>query len=436
MKRIVREIRFAGMRLFTFFESKGGMGMAQIAWPKASPGEEGRLAFSADPAEKCDILLVSENFGTGHTRAAEAILRGIQSADAGVNAHLVEIGRALRPRMNRLLVESYLGIIRKTPSIWRTFYGLHQRKSFPRSLQSFIRYTLYTRLAELITLHRPRLVVSTHPFAAFGVARLKERGWSFQLCTVITDFSAHGSWAHPQTDRYLVPADSVRNELIRLGVDPERVTVTGIPTDPIFWEKEDQAEVRRRLGLCQLPTVLIMGGGLGLGNMEQLVKMVAKWRNHIQILVITGRNHHLYQTLVSDPMLDHPNIRVTGYVETLPEWMEAADLILTKPGAMTCTEAIAKVKPLLLYGTIPGHEERNGQFLTKNGLALRLKGEEHLDELLDGYLSDPEFFTPIRENMLEWREKIHPSRSVEAVLQMIGKLHSPLSTAGNDFHQP
>ena len=73
-------------------------------------------------------------------------------------------------------------------------------------------------------------------------------------------------------------------------------------------------------------------------------------------------------------MLDHPNIRVAGYVQPLSEWMEAADLILTKPGAMTCTEAIAKVKPLLLYGTIPGHEEQNGQFLTKNGLALRFEG--------------------------------------------------------------
>lgn len=409
--------------------------MARAVWPKASPGEEERPVYSLNPAEKCDILLVSENFGTGHTRAAEAILHGIRSADADVNVHLVEIGRVLRPRMSRLLVESYLGIIRKTPFLWRTFYGWHQGKSFPRSLQSFIRYALYTRLAELITLHRPRLVVSTHPFAAFGVARLKERGWAFKLCTVITDFSAHGSWAHPQTDRYLVPADPVRKELIRLGVEPERVTVTGIPTDPRFWKKEDQIEIRRHLGLRQLPTVLIMGGGLGLGNMEQLVKMVAKWRNHMQILVITGRNHQLYQTLVSDPMLDHPNIRVAGYVQPLSEWMEAADLILTKPGAMTCTEAIAKVKPLLLYGTIPGHEERNGQFLTKNGLALRLKGEEHLDELLDRYLSDPEYFAPIRKNMLEWRGKIHPFRSVEAVLQMIGKSSSPPSMPGVDVQR-
>ncbi|MFS8513814.1 MAG: galactosyldiacylglycerol synthase [Planifilum fulgidum] len=404
--------------------------MARVAWPRASLGEEGWPVHTLDPAGQCDILLVSENFGTGHTRAAEAILRGIRSANAGVDVRLVEIGRVLRPRMNRLLVDSYLGIIRKTPFIWRAFYGWHREKSFPRSLQSFIRYALYTRLAELITLHRPRLVVSTHPFAAFGVARLKEQGWGFKLCTVITDFSAHGSWAHPQTDRYLVPADHVRNQLIRLGADPERIIVTGIPTDPVFWEEEDQAEVRRRLGLRQLPTVLIMGGGLGLGGMEQWVKTMVKWRNHMQILVVTGRNRQLYRSLVSDPMLDHPNIRITGYIQSLSEWMEAADLILTKPGAMTCTEAIAKVKPLLLYGTIPGHEEKNGQFLTRNGLALRLEGEDHLDEILDRFLSNPECFSPIRQAMLEWRRKIHPSRSVEAVLQMIGESPSRLSASG------
>ncbi|SFG30369.1 processive 1,2-diacylglycerol beta-glucosyltransferase [Planifilum fulgidum] len=404
--------------------------MAQVARPRASLAEDGWPVHTLDSAGKCDILLVSENFGTGHTRAAEAILRGIRSANAGVDVRLVEIGRVLRPRMNRLLVDSYLGIIRKTPFIWRAFYGWHREKSFPRSLQSFIRYALYTRLAELITLHRPRLVVSTHPFAAFGVARLKEQGWGFKLCTVITDFSAHGSWAHPQTDRYLVPADHVRNQLIRLGADPERIIVTGIPTDPVFWEEEDQAEVRRRLGLRQLPTVLIMGGGLGLGGMEQWVKTMVKWRNHMQILVVTGRNRQLYRSLVSDPMLDHPNIRITGYIQSLSEWMEAADLILTKPGAMTCTEAIAKVKPLLLYGTIPGHEEKNGQFLTRNGLALRLEGEDHLDEILDRFLSNPECFSPIRQAMLEWRRKIHPSRSVEAVLQMIGESPSRLSASG------
>ncbi|MBO2533604.1 MAG: galactosyldiacylglycerol synthase [Thermoactinomycetaceae bacterium] len=406
------------------------MVMAQVARPRASLAEDGWPIHTLDSAGKCDILLVSENFGTGHTRAAEAILRGIRSANAGVDVRLVEIGRVLRPRMNRLLVDSYLGIIRKTPFIWRAFYGWHREKSFPRSLQSFIRYALYTRLAELITLHRPRLVVSTHPFAAFGVARLKEQGWGFKLCTVITDFSAHGSWAHPQTDRYLVPADHVRNQLIRLGADPERIIVTGIPTDPVFWEEEDQAEVRRRLGLRQLPTVLIMGGGLGLGGMEQWVKTMVKWRNHMQILVVTGRNRQLYRSLVSDPMLDHPNIRITGYIQSLSEWMEAADLILTKPGAMTCTEAIAKVKPLLLYGTIPGHEEKNGQFLTRNGLALRLEGEDHLDEILDRFLSNPECFSPIRQAMLEWRRKIHPSRSVEAVLQMIGESPSRLSASG------
>ncbi len=203
--------------------------MAQVARPRASLAEDGWPIHTLDSAGKCDILLVSENFGTGHTRAAEAILRGIRSANAGVDVRLVEIGRVLRPRMNRLLVDSYLGIIRKTPFIWRAFYGWHREKSFPRSLQSFIRYALYTRLAELITLHRPRLVVSTHPFAAFGVARLKEQGWGFKLCTVITDFSAHGSWAHPQTDRYLVPADHVRNQLIRLGRIPNGSSSRAFP---------------------------------------------------------------------------------------------------------------------------------------------------------------------------------------------------------------
>jgi processive 1,2-diacylglycerol beta-glucosyltransferase len=127
----------------------------------------------------------------------------------------------------------------------------------------------------------------------------------------------------------------------------------------------------------------------------------------------------VYQWLRSDPSLKHPHIRVLGYTRRLSDWMDAADLILSKPGALTCSEAIAKGTPLLLYGSIPGHEEQNSRFLVSHGLAVQAKNEEELDACFAQLLRKPDRFQIIRENMLRWRKHIHPSNSVEAVLEMM-----------------
>ncbi|OYD06987.1 MGDG synthase family glycosyltransferase [Paludifilum halophilum] len=364
-------------------------------------------------------LFVSENFGSGHTKAAEALARGIREADPGIRVQLVELGRELRPQVNQALLYSYLGMIRKVPGLWRKVYGRHHHRSFPRWIEWCLYQTLYSRLSEYIGHFQPRVVVSTHPFASSGVARIKREGYPVRLCTVITDFSAHGSWINREVDMYLVPYAGVKQQLIQMGVDARRVAVTGIPTDGRFWEVRDSGAVRRYLGIRDMPTVLILGGGLGMGRTEELVRMAAKWKQHLQIVVCTGHNHKLLQSLYRREELNHPHIRVTGFTEAMADWMDAADLILTKPGGMTCTEAIAKGKPLLLYGSIPGHEERNSLFMVDNGLAKRVTDESDLDRWLERLLTDADSFACIREQMMRWRWKIHPSKSVQAVLNLM-----------------
>jgi processive 1,2-diacylglycerol beta-glucosyltransferase len=386
----------------------------------AQTGARNGLARTNDAVDHgpVDILLVSENFGTGHTRAAEALARGIQQSRPELRVQLIELGRALQPQINRALLTSYLSMIRRAPNLWRKVYGRHHERLFPRWLQWCLHQTLYASLSDLIETFRPKLVVSTHPFASSGVAKLKQKGFPLRLCTVITDFTAHGSWVHPEVDRYLVPIPQVREQLVQLGVEDRHIQVTGIPTDVQFWEEGNRLHARERVGLSDKPTVLILGGGLGIGT-DMLVRMAAKWKEEMQIVVCTGHNRKVYQWLRSDPTLRHPHMRILGYTRRLSDWMDAADLILTKPGALTCSEAIAKGTPLLLYGSIPGHEEQNSRFLVSHGLAVQAKNEEELDAWFAQLLRKPDRFQTIRENMLRWRKHIHPSKSVEAVLEMM-----------------
>ncbi|PTM56467.1 processive 1,2-diacylglycerol beta-glucosyltransferase [Desmospora activa DSM 45169] len=363
-----------------------------------------------------NVLLVSESFGAGHTRAAQALARGIKLADEEVQVQLVELGRELRPQVNQALVYSYLGMIQKAPGLWRRMYGKHHSRAFPRWIQWCLYQALYSRLADYIADFRPGVIVATHPFASSGVARLKKEGLPVRLCTLITDFCAHGSWVSPEVDLYLAPHNGVKEQLIALGVERNKIAVTGIPTEDHFWKKQSKEEARIKLGIYHMPTVLIMGGGFGLGRTEELVATVADKRENLQIIVCTGHNHRLRQALSRQPELNHPHIRITGFTRDMADWMDAADVLLTKPGGMTLTEAIAKGKPLLLFGTIPGQEEGNERFMVDRGLAHQAADEEEVLAWLAHWLEHPECLEPMRQRMLAWRWNIHPSKSVEAVL--------------------
>lgn len=386
------------------------------AWP-------GPALFQAEKEAWPDgkkVLIVSENFGSGHTKAAEALAKGLRRSEPGIEVRIVELGCELSPQVSRALLFSYLTMLKRAPSLWKKIYGLHHSRTLPKWVEWCLHQALYKNLSDYVKKYRPDLVISTHPFSSSGMARLKrEEKMPVTLCTLITDFSAHGSWVHPEADRYLVSHAGVKEQLAQMGVEPGKVNVTGIPTDSRFWEEQARETARNKLGLHHLPTVLILGGGLGMGQTDRLVKVAAKWKDGMQILVCTGHNQRLKESLESDPELQHPQIRITGYTSEMPDWMDAADLVVSKPGGMTCSEAIAKGKPLLIYGSIPGHEERNGRFMEKQGLAEVVANEDELNAWFEKLLmGDPCFFR-LREQMLQWRQNIHPSHSVKVVLNLL-----------------
>ncbi|MFD1428116.1 processive 1,2-diacylglycerol beta-glucosyltransferase [Kroppenstedtia sanguinis] len=365
------------------------------------------------------VLIVSENFGSGHTKAAEALAKGIRRSTPGVEVRVVELGCELRPRISKVMLYSYLSMLKQAPSLWKIIYGRHHSRAFPKWTQWLLYQTLYPRLSDYIRKERPDLVISTHPFSTSGIARLKRKGDPVTLCTLITDFSAHGSWVQGEVDRYLVPHVGVKEQLAQMGVEPGKIFATGIPTDSRFWVEQTQEATRDQLGLSQLPTLLILGGGMGIGQTDRLVKVAAKWKDFMQILVCTGHNRRLKESLERDPELQHPQIRIEGFTDQMPELMEAADLIVSKPGGMTCSETIAKGKPLLIYGSIPGHEERNARFMEEQGLAEVVANDEELNIWFEKLLSGDPCFDQLRERMLEWRQNIDPSHSIEAVLNLM-----------------
>lgn len=248
---------------------------------------------------------------------------------------------------------------------------------------------------------------------------MKRQGLNVPLFTLITDYDAHATWVNAEADRYLVSTPRVKSILTGRGVSPELVTVTGIPVHPKFWERSNKTQLRKELGLADVPTVLIMGGGWGLMFGKDVMDSLTARMDDIQLIFCMGSNDKLVAKMQANPLLNHPNVRILGYSSEINKLMDASDLLITKPGGMTCTEGQAKGIPMLFYSAIPGQEEKNCQYFVELGLA----------EVLDSNVVDKWFSLLLREyaGLEEQRkrrlapERQQPHNCASTVLQLLGK---------------
>ncbi|BCG57636.1 MGDG synthase family glycosyltransferase [Paenibacillus sp. URB8-2] len=365
------------------------------------------------------VLLFSEGFGTGHTGAAYALAEGIKRLNPAVQCRVIELGKFLNPTVAPWILSAY----RKTVSSQPKLVGMLYKTQYHRSLNRFTKLALhrvfYTHARQVIEQLKPDLIICTHPLPAAVVSRLKRLGLNVPLYTLITDYDAHGSWVNAEVNRYLVSTSRVKSILTGRGIPAEQVTVTGIPVHPKFWERSSKETLRQELGLADMPTVLVMGGGWGLMFGEGFMNALTAKMDQIQLVFCMGSNDKMVEKMRSDPRLRHPNVTILGYSSDVNKLMDAADLLITKPGGMTCTEALAKGIPMLFYQAIPGQEEKNSQYFVELGLAEVLDSERVVDK----------WFRLLRREYAELEEqrlrrlspdRYQPRHCAVTVLEMLG----------------
>lgn len=365
------------------------------------------------------VLILSEAMGSGHTKAAEALIQGISHLEPTIHTQILEVGITLNPVTTKLLIHSYLKMIIHSPSLWKKIYHYKQNKPFPNWMKFIIYHLFHRQMEVLLAQEKYSLIICTHPFTCISVSRLKRiLGHPFTLCTVITDFHVHGAWVHSEVDAYLVANKHVYDQLINMGVPKNRITITGIPLRSHFWVKKNKQEIRKKLKLKDIPVVLIMGGGLGLGGIRQLAYSLLKWKEKIQVIICTGNNEKLRASLSRDEQFHHQHFHILGFVDNIDELMDASDLLITKPGGLTCFEALAKGLPLCIYQPIPGHEERNCDFLVDNHLAIRIDDSNSIDIWIEKLLiSEQMSFLPDQIQLSQ--QKIDPLAGAEFIVNLL-----------------
>lgn len=177
---------------------------------------------------------------------------------------MLELGSFLNPTVAPLILSAYKLTINTSPALVGLLYRKQYKKPLGRLSTLALHKMFYHHAAQVIRQLRPDLIICTHPIPNTIISRLKAAGLNVPLCTLITDYDAHGSWITPEVEHYLVSTLEVRDLLIGRGISPEAIQVTGIPVHPEFWNIQNKQSARAELGIKDMPTALIMGGGWGL----------------------------------------------------------------------------------------------------------------------------------------------------------------------------
>ncbi len=342
------------------------------------------------------ILFCSVSIGAGHDLAAQAVSQEIRYRYPPVQVKTVDTFKYINPVLNKVITGSYIESLKFNPKIWGYLYKQAEEGEKFIDLGQILSRLASVKMEKLITGFDPQVIICTHAFPAGILSILKGKGrFKVPLIVVLTDFTVHPFWVHDHVDRYILPSEHLQYQLLDYGVPEEKIMPLGIPLRRQFLERTNMAAARKNLGLEKKTTILVMGGGLGLGDMEQIIAALSKADLDLQVIVVTGKNERLRARLQLVPAVN--KIKVFGYVENIAEVMAASDFIVTKPGGLTTAEVLAQGLPMIIVNPLPGQEDRNTEFLLNSGVAVKVRLVRQLIPQLKFLLRNQTRFRQIRE---------------------------------------
>ncbi|HTD66823.1 MAG TPA: glycosyltransferase [Candidatus Limnocylindria bacterium] len=308
-------------------------------------------------------------------------------------AGLAPGGRSPPPRVldytpgwyRKIYVKGYLKLIEHAPEVYAMMFKKTDNVKRIQELMKFRRRSsriMATKFVKELVAFQPEMVLAPHylPLEIIGGVMGKRRSRlkknPFVAC-IVTDFEAHALWMEPCVNLYCVAAPATKARMVARGVGDENVVVTGIPIAAKFSSRVDANAIRAQFVFERdVPTLLVLGGGFGMGLVREILAELDKIQRVLQIIVVCGKNEKLRQQIASESQ--RHRTAVLGFATNMHELMSASDLILTKPGGLTTSEALAMGKPILILNPIPGQEAANSDFLLEEGTAVKVNCIEDL----------------------------------------------------------
>lgn len=339
------------------------------------------------------ILILTTDAGSGHRSAAQAIEAALfQRFGQGVQVTIANpLHEPQSPTLLRQAEGYYLSTVQRAPERYDRAHSLTDAAASAALLRGAVGLAVGEALRHLLVRSTPDVVISVYPlFTALVADAYRGMRGRPGLMTVVTDLGdVHHTWFSPADDWCIVPTARVRTRALGCGLDPRQVQIIGIPVHPRFAaHRATPAELRRELGWDRdLPGVLFLGGGAGIGPLAQLAAAADEACEAVQLALVAGRNNELAGALRARQWKNPA--RVYGFVP-LADMMQAADVIVTKAGGLSVSEALAVGRPLLIYGAAPGQEAGNLEYVVRRGAAQYAPDAPRFVEALRRWLDRPD----------------------------------------------
>lgn len=329
------------------------------------------------------FLILTVTTGQGHNQTASALKEEIASRNCEVS--VLDVFEYISTALKSSVSFGYLFSTAVSPKTYGKLYRIAEKKD-PDGISAMKKILRSKKITEYINQEAPDVIILTHVLAALTFSK-ENLTCNPLVAGIITDFTVHPIWNETDLDYYILPNEMLCYQARKKSLFGELLPA-GIPVKKEFAEKTDKSEARKLLGIPDKTTVLVMSGSMGYGKVYKNLLRLNAMDADFNIITVCGNNDDLKEKIDKKSM--RKIIKNYGYTKNIPLLMDAADVLVTKPGGITTSEALAKRLPIIMTNPIPGHEDRNCEFLLNAGVALKATETFKIDEALSLLLTDKE----------------------------------------------
>lgn len=359
------------------------------------------------------VLIFYAAYGGGHLSAAKSIQKYITENFTDVESEMVDCMKYINKPLEKVTTGAYREMAKKAPKLWGKVY-FDSEKGLLSEISKDSNKLMAKKLSKLINEINPDLIISTHPFSSQMASYLKGKGKiDCEIATILTDFAIHKQWlvGSEYTNNFFVSNDTMKNDMIDLGINENKIHVTGIPMSDRFFETFDKEAIYKMFNLNpDKKVILFFGGGefgLGKDRTVQVLDSFIKKLTDFQIVAVAGKNEKMkeaFEELAKNNQAED-RVRVLGFTDKVPELMHISCLVVSKPGGLTTTETLASSLPMIIINPIPGQEEENAEFLESKGAGVWLKSTDNPDDIIDLVFKDENRLEQMKENAIKLAKK-------------------------------
>jgi len=348
------------------------------------------------------ILFLSVSAGAGHMRAAEALRLTAEASLPDVETKHLDAMDYVPSAFRKLYTDFYITLISSYPTLWGMLYQRSSEADPDGPMQKLRRAIERLGTGDLrkaINAFAPDAIVCTHFLPAeMLMHEIRRERFTVPVWVQVTDFDLHGMWVIPGMTGFFAASDEIAFRMKANRIEAGRVHTTGIPVMPEFTQPQDRQACAERFGLDPTKqTIMLMGGGAGVGKLDEVAAALMQLEYDFQLIVLAGRNEAALAKLKAYAAEYPGRLFPFGFTNEVALLMACSDLVITKPGGLTTSECLAMGVPMVVYAPVPGQEERNADYVLEQGAALKAIDLISLEYRVRQLLAEPQRLARMRE---------------------------------------